>query len=330
VHASFLFLTPSPDGPTGEKWGTFAFDLEAFQLIGVNLEFGGGGFWLSVFGNEMTGSVARRDFSLTTPQYVLGKNRGSGQAQPWGVTPVGVVQQTAGVETVFEKRIDGGAPHWCEEFNSANANLRQTCRDFVRTTTTLQAIETIQHGLGYVHSHEPRIRYHFDGQIGTQKRNNELFVESVAGVFGAPVDKVGRALHQMVNMYTTLGVSSLWGQSTSDWNGVGPHAGMQATLLRSHVREEVLGLEAELDYAISLWVSINEKPKKGGDPVEKLLKEAIKQHEKMKKKYDEWAYKDALYSALEALSLVDQALALMGEPDRIHDPIRELGLAPFE
>jgi hypothetical protein len=72
----------------------------------------------------------------------------------------------------------------------------------------LQAIETIQHGLGYMHSHEPRVRWHFDGQIGTQARNNELFVDGFLAQLGIPGfgDHVGRALHQQVNMYTTLGV----------------------------------------------------------------------------------------------------------------------------
>jgi hypothetical protein len=171
------------------------------------------------------------------------------------------------------------------------------------------------------------VRWHFDGQIGTQARNNELFVDGFLAQLGIPGfgDHVGRALHQQVNMYTTLGVSSLWCQCTSDWNGVGPHAGMQATLLRSHVREEAWGVEAELDYAITLYR--NSDTDKG---VENLLEDAIKQHQEMKKHYDQWDYKAALYSALQALSLVDQALTLMGEPDRIHDPITEFGLAPFE
>jgi hypothetical protein len=45
VHPSFLYLTPAPDGPTGEKWGTFALDLEALQLIGSTLDFVAGIRW---------------------------------------------------------------------------------------------------------------------------------------------------------------------------------------------------------------------------------------------------------------------------------------------
>ena len=198
----------------------------------------------------------------------------------------------------------------------------------MRTTTTLQAIETIQHGLGYAHTHEPRLRYHFDGEIGTQQRNNELFIDAVLELLGEPGagDKVGRALHQMVNMYTTLGVSSLWGQCSSDWNGVGPHAGMQATLLRSHVREEAHAAETELEHAIERY-----KQSYADDhQVRQLLHAAIGKHHTMKGLYGDWEYKEALFAAMEVLSLVDEALASMGEPDRIHDPILELGLTPFE
>jgi hypothetical protein len=38
----------------------------------------------------------------------------------------------------------------------------------------------------------------------------------------------------------------------------------------------------------------------------------------MKKHYDQWDCKAALYSALQALSLVDQALTLMADPRSHH------------
>jgi hypothetical protein len=120
-------------------------------------------------------------------------------------------------------------------------------------------------------------------------------------------------------------VSSVWGQCTSDWNSAGPHAGMQSTLLRSHVRELALGVERELDHAIDLWSSTG-----AGNEVNTLLRNAIRSHRQMTRHYDDWQYKQALYACLEALSWVDQALTLIGEPDRIHDPISELGLTPFD
>ena len=105
---------------------------------------------------------------------------------------------------------------------------------------------------------------------------------------------------------------------------------MQATLLRSHVREEARAAEAELEYAISAWEQNDPGNKHGRKKhVKKLLKDAIKEHRKMKKLYDAWNYKAALFSAMKTLSLVDQALTAMDEPDRIHDPIEELGLGPF-
>ena len=68
----------------------------------------------------------------------------------------------------------------------------------------------------------------------------------------------------------------------------------RSNLLRSHVREEAQGLEAELTYAMALWESTD-----GGNAVEKLLQEAIKRQNDMLGLYDAWAYKDALYAGLE-------------------------------
>jgi hypothetical protein len=39
--------------------------------------------------------------------------------------------------------------------------------------------------------------------------------------------------------------------------------------------------------------------------------------------YDDWDYEAAIESAMRVLSFTDQALTLMGEPDRIHDPLAE-------
>ena len=99
---------------------------------------------------------------------------------------------------------------------------------------------------------------------------------------------------------------------------------MQATLLRSHVREEALAVEAGLDYAIDRLAIA------GNLQAALLVGGAIAAHHVMKFFYDKWDYKTSLYAALVALSFVDRALTAMGEPDHIHDPIRELGLTPFE
>jgi hypothetical protein len=78
-----------------------------------------------------------------------------------GVMPDGTVQAFP-LGFLTARALEIGAPQWCNEFDVADAVTRATCRSFVKSTTTLQAIETLQHGLGYMHTAEPRYRYHFD------------------------------------------------------------------------------------------------------------------------------------------------------------------------
>jgi hypothetical protein len=307
-----LLLTPPPDGPLGEKWGPFTINLSVVSGLGLVTDFGGGGFWVSVAGNELGGGILRRDFSLVVPQYILGKHRGNGSQVPYGVMPDGSVQPQASLRTFSEKMMDMGAPHWCDAFNSPDDTLRDTCRRFVRSTTTLQAIETLQHGLGYMHAPEPRKRYHYDGERSSLRRLQELLA--------APTDCTGQLLHQLVNMYTTVGVSTVWGPITSEWNGVGPQAGMGATLHRSHAREELAAAERHLSYAISRFESSfpqEVEPRR-------LLGAALQAHGLALKRYDDWDYEGALREAMRVLSLLDQALTRMGEPERIHDPLTEV------
>ncbi|MFY0523165.1 hypothetical protein ACN28I_08280 [Archangium gephyra] len=307
-----LLLTPPPDGPRGEKWGPFTINLAVVAGLGLVTDFGGGGFWVSVAGNELGGGILRRDFSLVVPQYILGKHRGNGSQVPYGVMPDGSVQAQPSLRTFTEKMLDMGAPHWCNEFNSKDDTLRATCRRFVRTTTTLQTLETLQHGLGYMHAPEPRKRYHYDGERSSLRRLNELLA--------SPPDCTGLLLHQMVNMYTTVGVSTVWGPITSEWNGVGPQAGMGATLHRSHAREELAGAERQLGYAIARFSSSFPREVE----LRRLLLEAIHVHSLAVRRYDDWDYEGALREAMRVLSLLDQALTRMGEPGRIHDPLTEV------
>jgi len=68
-----------------------------------------------------------------------------------------------------------------------------------------------------------------------------------------PSDSFGQLLYHDVNMYTTAGLSTVWSQSVSEWNGTGPHAGMQASLFRSHARGEMAAAEAALTQATSAF-----------------------------------------------------------------------------
>jgi len=310
VKPLVLILTPPPDGPLGEKWGTFPFSFQLLPAFGAVLAYGGGGFWASVGGNEQAGGPIRRDFLPILPQYALGKERGSGSLELYGVMPDGTVQNVF-LPSISLRPLELGAPHWCNEFNSEDAVKRTACRDFVRTTTTLQAIETLQHGLGYMHAPEPRKRYHFDGEKASIERLYELSAD--------PTDQIGLLLHQLVNQYTTLGVSTVWGQITSEWNGVGPQAGMEATLHRSHAREEIAAGENHLAYAIEKFkdeFAFNKE-------IKSLLEDALAMHDLALSNYDDWDYEAALESAMHVLSFADQALTVMGEPDRIHDPVTE-------
>jgi hypothetical protein len=304
-----LVLTPAPDGPLGEKWGPFPFSVNTLAGIGLLSEYGGGGWWLSGGGNEEGGGLLRRDFSWVIPQYFEGPSRGNGDAIPMGVMPDGSVKPFP-ISFLTTHPLEIGAPHWCNEFDSYDPVARSACRSFVKSTTTLQAIETLQHGLGYMHTAEPRLRYHFDG---TQSSFARLFQ-----LLATPSDTIGQLLHQDVNMYTTAGLSTVWSQSVSEWNGVGPHAGMQATLFRSHAREEMAAAETALNEAITTF----EQGFSGNGEVLGLLRQATAVHDVGLREYDAWDYQGALSSAVQALSLSSQALTKMGDSGQIYDPLQ--------
>jgi hypothetical protein len=306
VRPMALFLTPAPGGPTGELWGTFPTSLTAGAAMASVMVWGGGSIWISTGGNEGAGGFYRRDFLNLVPQYVLGPNRGNGSATPMGVFPDGSVHELP-LNALTKNAIDFGAPHWCNEFDSEDPVKREACRQFVKSTTTLQSIETLQHGLGYMHAPEPRKRYHYDGETSSVERLYELLA--------SPDDLGGHLMHGIVNQYTTAGISTVWGQITSEWNGVGPSAGMQASLLRSHVREEVAAAESQLAYA-------QRKLAQSHDPeAALLLHSAVATHLWAVQAYDDWEYESALGAAQRMLSLIDKALSKLGEPDRIQDPL---------
>ncbi len=304
-----LILTPPPDGPLNEKWGPFPFNLTALAGLGLITEYGAGGWWLSGGGNEEAGGLLRRDFSWVVPQYFAGPSRGNGDPSPMGVMPDGTVQAFP-LSFLTAHPLEIGAPHWCNEFNSADPSARAACRSFVKSTTTLQAIETLQHGLGYMHTAEPRSRYHFDG---TQSSFAKLFQ-----LLANPSDTIGQLLHQDVNMYTTAGLTTVWSQSVSDWNGAGPHAGMQATLFRSHAREEMAAAETALTQAITIF----QQGFSGNAQIRGLLQRAKDAHDAGLRKYDVWDYRGVLNSAMLSLSMTSQALLQMGRPGQVYDPLR--------
>jgi hypothetical protein len=304
-----LILTPAPGGPLGEKWGTFPFSLEVLTGIGLLSEYGGGGWWLAGGGNEEGGGLLRRDFSWVVPQYFAGPSRGNGDATPMGVMPDGTVQPFP-LSFLTARALEIGAPHWCNEFDAADPAARATCRSFVRSTTTLQAIETLQHGLGYMHTAEPRVRYHFDGTQSSIARLYQLLSD--------PTDTMGLLLHQDVNMYTTAGVSTVWSQSVSEWNGTGPHAGMQASLFRSHSREEMAAAETALTQATAAFRQGFSK----NAQVSAILQRAVAAHDTGLRQYDNWDYRGVLNSAQQSLSFVSESLALMGQADTIYDPLQ--------
>jgi len=309
-----LILTPAPDGPLGEKWGAFPFNVGALAGLGILSEYGGGGWWISGGGNEEGGGLLRRDFSWMAPEYFAGPSRGNGEATPLGVMPDGTVQPFP-LGFLTARALEIGAPHWCNEFDAADPATRTACRSFVKSTTTLQAIETLQHGLGYMHTAEPRYRYHFDGTESSIARLYQLLSD--------PSDTFGQLLHQDVNMYTTAGLSTVWSQSVSEWNGTGPHAGMQASLFRSHAREEMAAAETALTQATAAFqAGFSKSPQIYG-----LLQGAITAHDAGLREYDNWDYRGVLFSAEESLSLTGKALALMGQAGSIHDPLEIKPLA---
>ncbi len=301
-----LFLTPSPGGPTGERWGTFPTNFMVTAALGSILGWGGGTLWISAGGNEQGGAMYRRDFLNIVPQYLLGPNRANGSQAPMGVMPDGTLQ-TEMLSALTARPLDIGAPHWCNEFDSEDETLRAACRSFVKNTTTLQAIETLQHGLGYMHAPEPRKRFHYDGETSSIARLYELLQD--------PDDVAGQLLHGIVNQYTTAGISTVWGQITSEWNGVGPAAGMQASLMRSHAREELAAAERWLEYAAD---RLDSAPNRAA---RRLLRSAVGVHGRAVRSYDRWEYRRAIRQAGRMLSLIDRALGELGEPDRIHDPL---------
>ena len=310
-----LILTPAPDGPLGEKWGTFPFNLDALAGLGILSEYGGGGWWISGGGNEEGGGLLRRDFSWMVPQYFAGPSRGNGETTPTGVMPDGTVQPFP-LGFLTARALEIGAPHWCNEFNAADPATRASCRSFVKSTTTLQAIETLQHGLGYMHTAEPRYRYHFDGTQSSFARLYQLLSD--------PSDTFGQLLYQDVNMYTTAGLSTVWSQSVSEWNGTGPHAGMQASLFRSHAREEMAAAETALTQATAALQAGFSK----NSQIYGLLQSAIAAHDAGLREYDNWDYRGVLFSAEQSLSLTSKALALMGQAGMIHDPLEIKPLGP--
>ena len=310
-----LILTPAPGGPLGEKWGTFPFSLEVLAGIGLVSEYGGGGWWLAGGGNEEGGGLLRRDFSWVVPQYFTGPSRGNGDATAMGVMPDGTVQPFP-LPFLTSRALEIGAPHWCNEFDGPSPAARTACRNFVKSTTTLQAIETLQHGLGYMHTAEPRFRFHFDGTQSSIARLYQLAAD--------PTDAFGQLLHQDVNMYTTAGLSTVWSQSVSEWNGTGPHAGMQATLFRSHAREEMAAAETALSQATSAFRQTSPKNAK----TLALLLSAIAAHDAGLRQYDNWDYLGALNAAVQSLSLTSQSLDLMGQGGQIFDPLQIDPAAP--
>ncbi len=214
------------------------------------------------------------------------------------------------------RALEIGAPHWCNEFDAADPAARASCRSFVKSTTTLQAIETLQHGLGYMHTAEPRYRYHFDGTQSSIARLYQLLSD--------PSDTFGQLLYQDVNMYTTAGLSTVWSQSVSEWNGTGPHAGMQASLFRSHAREEMSAAETALTQATAAFQAAFSK----NSQINGVLQMAVAAHDAGLRAYDNWDYRGVLFSAEQSLSLISKSMALMGQPGSIHDPLEIKPLAP--
>lgn len=133
-----------------------------------------------------------------------------------------------------------------------------------------------------------------------------------------PSDTIGLLLHQDVNMYTTAGLSTMWSRSVSEWNGIGPHAGMQATLFRSHAREEMAAAETALAQVTATF----QQGFSGNAQILGLLQRAVEAHEAGLRQYDNRDYLAVMDSAMQALSLTSQSLTLMGRAGQVYDPLR--------
>ena len=314
VKPLLFFMTPPPSGPQNEKWGTFPLNVRGALLLTT---WCGGGWWASVGGNEQAGGIFRRDYFTLVPQYLLGKHRGAGSEDPMGVMPDGTVRSMQRFSGQTHKSLEIATVHWVDQFDSNDPAERALARSFVREVSTLQALETMQHGLGYLHAPEPRQRYHFDGETSSLRRMYELAQNRR--------DLTGSLLHRFINQYTTHGVSTVWCQCTSEWNGVGPQTGMQTTLFRSHAREAVAAAEQELRYALEEAVGL---PAVDQATVEQL-RLAVAAHEEALASYDDWEYAAAIAATWRVLHHVDRALTAIGQPDRIHDPVAAFGPFPI-
>ena len=314
VKPLVFIMTPSPSGPRGEKWGTFPHTLAGGIFLTT---WGGGGWWSSVAGNESGGAIFRRDFFTLVPQYFLGRDRGNGSADPLGVMPDGTVQSMRRLSGLTHKALDIAAIHWVDQFDSSDPAERALARSFVREVSTLQALETLQHGLGYMHAPEPRRRFHFDGEFSSLGRMYELAQNRR--------DVTGALLHRFVNQYTTHGISTVWCQCTSEWNGVAPQTGMQTTMFRSHARAAVAAAEQELRHALDQAAGQSSV----AESTVEELRRAVAAHEAALVSYDDWEYAATIAATWRMLHHVDRALTAIGQPDRIHDPLEALGSFPF-
>ena len=304
VHPVAFFLTPEPHGPTGESWGVAFWNLGALSALATST-YGGGGWWTTAFGND-GGTLMARDYILSVPQYFLGKFRGLGEKDPWAVFPNGTVKKT--VMPLLARPLELGAPVWCNEFRAADPATRALARQHVKVTTSLQLIEPLEHALGYVHDPEPRNAFHLDGQLGSIHRLYELLQR--------PEDRIGQLMHSLVNQYTTTGISTVWGQTTSEWNSISAQTGTRDSVLRAGAREIMKDAESYLALAVQKL--------EAGAPearVRSLLEAALQEHQSATHSYDDWDYEKVISLAQRVLSLTDQALTLMGEPDLIHDPL---------
>jgi hypothetical protein len=92
---------------------------------------------------------------------------------------------------------------------------------------------------------------------------------------------------------------------------------MQASLFRSHAREEMAAAEAALTQAIAAFQQGFSK----NAQIAGLLQRAITAHDAGLREYDNWDYRGVLFSAEESLSLTSKAMNQMGQAGSIHDPL---------
>jgi hypothetical protein len=207
---------------------------------------------------------------------------------------------------LLARPLELGAPVWCNEFRASDPVKRDLAQRHVRVTTSLQLIEPLQHALGYVHDPEPRNAFHLDGQLGSIHRLHQLLQR--------PDDRIGHLMHSLVNQYTTAGISTVWGQTTSEWNSISAQTGTRDSVLRAGAREIMNDAEAYLAHAIGKLDAGEPDGRPRG-----LLEAALQEHRRAKDHYDDWDYEGVLGLAQRVMSLTDQALTIMGEPDLIHD-----------